>query len=467
MDTAAIATLLERADLLPAPADVPADTFLPLFTDTAALLSTFPAEASAETAREAEPLVALLDKWTLARTLDILADACTQGTVDPYLTASAFFDAVRVKSLLKKSADMIEIVGRGLSMLDPKNVWRSWVMDHPETIGEDVDNVLGRAIPRGTQLAGQKATLHAAVGRMTQALSKAVYLNPVPLPYTQHNGGNLRHALHIQRCSIAIYERVRACVAVPADARINEQELRDLYANAAEEAIKLDETDLAVELGTKLVTIHEVAIAEAVMECRDEATSVVSRGHVDPLGHFWAQELLGRALNRFGDAEGSLCANKRALELLEVEWPWEEERAKTSFTAPADIRKAIYARMMYASRSLGHPARESLEFARSAIAIMREMDEADPDAPANHDDARLLYGAGSIAYAYALELAGGVAHASSPPVAVAHLIQKGGPDVKSLLDEAVGYLEEGLGKAELGDVEGGKRSIALQPKQKI
>lgn len=126
---------------------------------------------------------------------------------------------------------------------------------------------------------------------------------------------------------------------MPNDARIGEQELRELYASATEESMRLGESDLAVELGSKLVTIHEVAIAEAVMESRDEATAVVPHGHVDPFGHFKAQEQLGRALGRFGDADGSFNAHRRALELLEVEWPFEEEKTTASFVPPPFIRK--------------------------------------------------------------------------------------------------------------------------------
>ncbi|KAJ3033820.1 hypothetical protein HDV00_005785 [Rhizophlyctis rosea] len=465
-DVPAVHSFVRRVTNLSPEGDLTSDDFVPLFAELATLLSTFPStedDASSPTishrsleasAREATPLVLLLSNWSSEPVLiAMLSSACARNTIDPYLAASAFFEAVRVKKVLGQAADMIGAVARGFGMFDVQNQWRAWILTQrpPEVPGEDVDNVLGRAIARGTQLDARRASALAAIGRLAQALSMAMY-----------DSGNVRQALHVHLCSISIYERVRGCVAVPKDARVGEQELRDLYAAAAEEAMRLEESDLAVELGTKLVTIHEVAIAEAVMETRDEATSVVPHGHVDPLGHFKAQELLGRALGRFGDADGSFNAHRRALELLEVEWPWEEEMQSAKFTAPPEIKRAIYKNMMSCSHKLQHPLEETLSYARQCVGVIKQLDAANPDSIADPDDALVLLHAGRLVYSYALEFAGGVESAASPPVAVLHLKKEGVPEIKVLLDEAAGYLEDALARADVVEKEGGKRTVALQ-----
>ncbi|KAJ3051407.1 hypothetical protein HK097_007624 [Rhizophlyctis rosea] len=467
-DIPAVHAFVQRVTNLSPEGDLTSDDFIPLFTELATLLSTFPQTSPEndstplqipqktldQAAREATPLVLLLSNWSSEPVLiAMLSSACARNAIDPWLAASAFFAAVRAKKVLGQAADLIGAVGRAFGMFDTQNHWRGWIMPQrqPDLPGEDVDNVLGRAISRGTRLDSRQASALAAIGRLAQALSVAMY-----------DSGNTRQALHVHLCSISIYERVRGCVTVPQDARIGEQALRDLYALAAEQAMSLDETDLAVELGTKLVTIHEVAIAEAVMETRDEATSVVPHGHVDPLGHFMAQEILGRALGRFGDADGSFNAHRRALEILEVEWPWEEEMQSAKFTAPPEVKKSIYKNMMSCSHKLHHPVSETLTYARQCITVMKELEAANPSSVADPTDALILLQAGRFAYLNALELAGGVESASSPPVAVLHLKKEGGPEIKELLDDSAGYLEDALARADVVEKEGGKRSVALQ-----
>ncbi|RKO84406.1 hypothetical protein BDK51DRAFT_30950, partial [Blyttiomyces helicus] len=391
-DKSAVAALLRDAAATLADSDAPSTT-------TASLVKTL------STALTADPRSAWLAKGLAA------------GTVDPFLLALLLLALARHHAAQNSPSEAIGPVHAGFVLLDAENEFHSWTLNHPETLGED-EEPLDLAVPRGgPPLAPKRVENLAAVAKAAEALAVAMT-----------SAGNKRMGLHISLCAAAIYQRI-----VPDTPLVPERELRALLFKNAESALDLGELDLAVELATKLASTHEVAFAQAMHEAEDEGTSVTPQPHVDFAAHFFVQDLLARALLAFGDVEGSVFAHQRALAIAEIE-------------APIPAKCDIAASPELLNESLGRPAFEILPYSRKACALLRGMGTGDKTLP-SEEDVRILLSSGILAYAFAIELAGGFAHASSPPVGIPGVSKFEGPPVRELLDESAGYLEEALDRA--------------------
>ncbi|KAJ3159525.1 hypothetical protein HDU86_001534 [Geranomyces michiganensis] len=268
---------------------------------------------------------------------------------------------------------------------------------------------------------------------------------------------------------------------------VAESQFRELYMYSTRLALALlpDTGDLAVELATKLVSIHDVAIAEAVGAAsatgasaraaagaangsssnnrRRSSTSstsstctnceVGSANLVDPEAHFAAQMALGGALLATNSLKPAYRAYSRALELLQVEWPFREP-GKEIQPASSPQLLSLRLNLTTCAMAIERPAEESLNHARAALQLARRQQAA----PSEIDT--LLRAVGKLAYSYALHLAGGPDTASSPPVAIAHPgVDTKFPPARDLVCEASAVIQEALDNQK---GKPGSRALALQ-----
>ncbi|TPX71451.1 hypothetical protein SpCBS45565_g01036 [Spizellomyces sp. 'palustris'] len=382
-----------------------------------------------------------------------------------WVYADALYHSARLKCALGNPLDGIEALFRALGGLDAEVGLTSWITNHPERPGDDVDKMLDIILPRGMTVDAERAGAVASVARIAQALGTVMT-----------KGGNARHGLHMHLCATFAFDRLKFNVSHPTHIPLSIPEHRKVHLHAVEHALALSGcTELAVELATRWVTLHQVALVEAVVRQAQDAddsvdASVDASACVDPEAHILAQDALGRALEAFGDLDGAYAAWLRAIDLLQVEWPFGQ--VDRELKVDPLLLKSIRSHLTECGRSLHYPNCKLLNHARAAIIITRQLEQdqtnkcLDPSESARV--ARLFLAAGSLAYGYALDLAGGSEDASSPPVAVSvpgtvNVLQgEDVPSIRELLEEAVEYLTVALERALAGNETCFERVVALQ-----
>ncbi|KNC97926.1 uncharacterized protein SPPG_06916 [Spizellomyces punctatus DAOM BR117] len=377
-----------------------------------------------------------------------------------WIYADALYHAARLKCALGNPLDGIEALFGALFALDAGIGLTRWITHHPERPGDDDDKVLDSILPRGMIVDAEHASAVASVARIAQALG-----------IVMTKAGNARHGLHMHLCATFAFDRLKFNVSHLSHIPLSISEHRKVFLHAIDDALALSDcTELAVELATRWVTLHEVALVEAVRQAQDEGASVDPSACADPESHILAQEALGRALQAFGDLDGAYAAWLRTIDLLQVEWPF--GKVDRELQVDPLLLKSIRSHLTECGRSLHYPNCELLNHARAVIKIARQLEQDQPnkslDPSESARDARLFLAAGSLAYGYALDLAGGSDDASSPPVAVAvpgtgNVLQaEGVVSIRELLEEAVEYLTVALERALADNDTNFARVVALQ-----
>ncbi|KAI8586334.1 hypothetical protein BDZ88DRAFT_429533 [Geranomyces variabilis] len=416
--------------------------------------------------------------------------------------ASACYLATLHQCRLRNPLAGIDNLHAALRRIDAGLGLSDWFLRLPATPGDDDQDVLHAVLPTGvTTDDPTRLDRIAAVAWIALAIGRALSADG------EGRGGDKRHGLHYHVAATYVFTalRRRRCRSsnsssssssssgsrrdsgAPVALRrqyIAESQFRELYMYSTRLALALlpDTGDLAVELATKLVSIHDVAIAEAVGAATATATAAASDSHqvrrrssgsevlsssspstlVDPDAHFAAQLALGGALLATNALKPAYRAYSRALELLHVEWPFRES-AKKIQPASSQLLKLLV-NLTTCGMAIHRPPEESLIHARAAMQAARQTDASGggttATTAAGGEISTLLCAIGTLAYRYALDLAGGPETASSPPVAIVHPgVEAKLPAARDLVCEASVAMQEAL-EGQKG--KRGARALALQ-----
>eukprot|EP00842_Homolaphlyctis_polyrhiza_P006386 jgi/Hompol1/6749/HPOL_001193-RA len=359
-----------------------------------------------------------------------------------------------------------------LAALDPNEELRPWLLDHPAEPGEDPDDSLPEML-RGRRLGNSRAAFFRVMAQVAFALGT-----------TLSSAGNKRHGHHMMVCATRIYELVaragpRTRVDKAADAKAN----LVFYREVAQLASAMGQNDQAVEYATRLVAFHEIAVAESLGEDGadvQDSSAASTKPQIDLAGHFAAQMLLADVAVKAKIFSTAVHAYTRALQLFDLQDALlvdvDTESANTNASANVNaerleamrqrkrFKKEICLKLVDANEEAKGDGLISITYARMACELGTSEAGSDSGVSTNEDDVKLIFRTGLLAYKYALQLAGGIEHASSPPIAVmASASDKKAPPIRTLLDESIQFLEDARGGAtsDLTDPNS-KRSISLQ-----
>ncbi|KAJ3180509.1 hypothetical protein HDU87_002018 [Geranomyces variabilis] len=409
--------------------------------------------------------------------------------------ASACYLATLHQCRLRNPLAGIDNLHAALRRIDTGLGLSDWFVRLPAnaTPGDDDQDILHAVLPTGVTT-DDPARLDriAAVAWIALAIGRALSADG------EGRGGDKRHGLHYHVAATYVFTALRrrrsrsSTISSSSNRRdsgasvalrrqyIAESQFRELYMYSTRLALALmpDTGDLAVELATKLVSIHDVAIAEAVGAAaatppaagdsredrlRSSGSEVFSSPStlVDPDAHFAAQVALGGALLATNALKPAYRAYSRALELLHVEWPFRESGKKIQPASSLLVKLLV--NLTTCGMAIQRPPDESLIHARAAMQAARQMDAAGgttATAAAGGEINTLLRAIGTLAYRYALDLAGGPDTASSPPVAIVHPgVETKLPAARDLVCEASVAMQEAL-NGQKG--KRGARALALQ-----
>ncbi|KAL2914321.1 hypothetical protein HK105_206093 [Polyrhizophydium stewartii] len=398
----------------------------------------------------------------------------------------------------------MKFIVAAMELLDPCDELRPWVLDHPIEPGDDIQDSLPDML-QGRRLGSARA-----------AFCRAMALAAFALGATLAGAGNSRHAYHMMVCAIAIYEVLaRAAPRNAADKAADARTVIAMYREIAQLASALGDTEHATEYATRLVALHEIAVAESLdggpaapADDPAEPKEPAPRSQIDLAGHFAAQILLADVSAKAANYAAAVHAYTRALQLFDLQDSLRRELADAlapeaadpdaAAAAAADAarqrklkKREICLKLVDANEELRGDALVSLTYARTACELGTSESGSDSGVSTNEDDVKLVFRTAVLAYKYALQLAGGVDHASSPPVAVIpgleRLNSSGSfslssasnspglhavgvsspsqrpPSIRSILDEAIQLLEDARAgaSADLADPNS-KRAVSLQ-----
>ncbi|KAI8922923.1 hypothetical protein BC831DRAFT_404397 [Entophlyctis helioformis] len=361
-------------------------------------------------------------------------------------------------------SERIKFLIKTMAALDPNDELRHWILDHPMELDEDADDNVPESLA-GRRVNGSRAAFCRVMAQVAFALGS-----------TLASEGNPRHGYHMMTCAVTIYEIIaRAAQRTRQDKLSDTHAYLVFYREIAQIASLAGDADHAVLYATKLVALHDVAVAESL---NDDSSAMRSSSpttpQIDLASRLSAQLLLADVAVKglhFGTA---VHAYTRALQLFDLQESLLLELADTNdemtdFKRQRQAtRKDICLRLVDANEDAKGDALISLTYARRACEISTSSPGSDSGVSTNEDDVRLVFRTGVLVYKYVLQIAGGIDHASSPPVAaildatVTAAGQKG-PSIRTLLEEAVQLLEDARSDA-TADVSdpNSKRAIGLQ-----
>ncbi|KAH9250522.1 hypothetical protein BASA81_011698 [Batrachochytrium salamandrivorans] len=295
-------------------------------------------------------------------------------------------------------------------------------------------------------------------------------------------------------CAITIYKVIsragpRSSIDKIADASTNLIFYREITVLAS----TMGETEHALEYATKLVAFHEIAVAESLggfdidsaagdadmAALKTNTTTSLDerplprKASINLNAHFDAQILLADASMKATNYATAVHAFTRAIQLFDLQDSMATEEDTNSPSSLDNIlelkrrlhlKKEICLKLVDANENLKGDASVSFIYSRTICELCTTKAVDDSDFFTEKEAVDYMFMAGVYAYRYALQLAGGVEHASSPPVAILATpnAQKTMP-IRTILDESIQYLLKSQHNATLDTSDPkSKRSISFQ-----
>ncbi|KAL5034513.1 hypothetical protein BDV3_004076 [Batrachochytrium dendrobatidis] len=365
-----------------------------------------------------------------------------------------------------------------MNLLDFNDDLRTWILYQFIEAGDDIEDHLPPSLTVH-RLDLSQSNFFRVIAHAAFALGAA-----------QSKQGNFRHSYHMTLCSITIYN-----VVGRASPRGSVEKITDLCANLVfykeivEIASCMGEIDHALEYATKLVALHEIAVAESLEDCSNESIckemdplldppeTTVKNIHsrktsIDLSAHFDAQVLLADIAVKAEHYSTAVRSYTRALQLLDLQDTIANEYKLQPLSTDNVIeiqrrrrtKKDLCLKLVSANQECMGDALTSLLYCRIACELSSAETGSDSGISTDEADVQSVFLAGVLAYKYALQLAGGIEFASSPPVAIVVTSSaEKSVSIRLILDESIKYLHDALCNAtlEVSDPNS-KRSISLQ-----
>jgi hypothetical protein len=344
--------------------------------------------------------------------------------------------------------EQVKLLMKVLSLIDVKDRVTPLLLDHPEEDKEELEEMLQRALFK-SKLSSNEAFV-----------SRMIALNALHLGIAFAEMGNKQIGLHMLLVAISIHERlIRMTPRTPSDERISYV----MYEKVMRVGNSVQQYDVVVDYGSKLVHKLEIALTSAL----ENQTALLvnfdsSAVQFDFAKHFENLMILVAASRERGQVSTTTYAIEQAIDLFGIEKRFGVEGSILKFLSQADknseleqipksddkeeILLYLCLELIKANDTMNGDPLLSLKFSRSALEhfALSELQSQKPNL-----ESEMQFLCGTHIYKYALYLAGGMAHASSPPIAILPPAANQ-PTVKSLLEESMDKLEEASKIAEPG-----------------
>lgn len=323
-----------------------------------------------------------------------------------------------------------------ISFLDPENLLRPWILNHPST-PEEVSNTIPCILQQGIS--------SSSFGYYT-TIALCIYSIGLQLLQLGRQGNEM-HALHMFSCSLVIMKRI-------SHSFIGSHIIHHILKSTMKLAINLEDFKTAVQMGTQLVALNDLILSDFLMDYDDYHGDDSSQhgkdkdpNDLDLMGAYECLVLLIDAAASSGDRNTLIYAYMRSLELILISERFVDEGHIVS--RPLILENSLFTQLeicfsiVKANDFLIGDGFLSVKYCARACELDALVHQPSPE-----DDVCLFepykkrlelhFLAGKAFYKLALQLAGGISLSSSPPIAI--LAQSEDPSIVSLLTDSLNHL---------------------------